>query len=40
LRRSSTAGQANATLFVTIFPATGLLAAIFLLPEVYGFGRH
>jgi MFS family permease len=30
-------GQANATLFVTIFPAIGLLAAIFILPEVYGY---
>jgi MFS family permease len=30
-------GQANATLFVAIFPLIGLLAAIFLLPEVYGF---
>ena len=30
-------GQAGATLFVTIFPLIGLLAAIFVLPEVYGF---
>jgi MFS family permease len=30
-------GQANATLFVAIFPLVGLLAAIFLLPEVYGY---
>ncbi len=30
-------GQANATLFVAIFPLCGLLAAIFILPEVYGF---
>ena len=30
-------GQANATLFVAIFPLIGLLAAIFILPEVYGF---
>jgi Sugar (and other) transporter len=30
-------GQANATLFTAIFPLTGLLAAIFILPEVYGF---
>jgi MFS family permease len=30
-------GQANATLFVAIFPLMGLLAAIFLLPEVYGY---
>src|SRR4051794_36274684 len=29
-------GQANATLFVAIFPLIGLLAAIFLLPDVYG----
>jgi MFS family permease len=30
-------GQANATLFVAIFPLVGLLAAIFILPEVYGY---
>ncbi len=30
-------GQAGATLFVAIFPLCGLLAAIFILPEVYGF---
>src|SRR5450631_2800412 len=30
-------GQANATLFVAIFPLIGLMAAIFILPEVYGF---
>jgi MFS family permease len=30
-------GQAGATLFVAIFPLVGLLAAIFILPEVYGF---
>ena len=30
-------GQASATLFVAIFPLIGLLAAIFILPEVYGF---
>jgi MFS family permease len=30
-------GQANATLFVAIFPLIGLLAAIFVLPEVYGY---
>jgi MFS family permease len=30
-------GQANATLFVILFPVIGLLAAIFLLREVYGF---
>jgi MFS family permease len=32
-------GQAGATLFVAIFPLIGLLAAIFILPEVYGFDR-
>jgi len=32
-------GQANATLMVAIFPVIGLLAAIFILPEVYGFDR-
>ena len=30
-------GQAGATLFVAIFPLVGLLAALFILPEVYGF---
>jgi MFS family permease len=30
-------GQANATLFVAIFPLIGFLAAIFILPEVYGY---
>jgi hypothetical protein len=30
-------GQANATLFVAIFPLIGLLAAILILPEVYGY---
>jgi MFS family permease len=30
-------GQANATLFVAIFPLIGLLAAYFILPEVYGY---
>jgi MFS family permease len=30
-------GQAGATLFVAIFPLVGLLAAIFILPEVYGY---
>jgi len=30
-------GQANATLMVAIFPMIGLLAAIFILPEVYGY---
>jgi MFS family permease len=33
----TTIGQANATLFVAIFPLIGLLAAIFILPEVYGY---
>jgi MFS family permease len=32
-------GQANATLLVAVFPIIGLLAAIFILPEVYGFDR-
>nr|WP_294517617.1 MFS transporter [uncultured Rhodopila sp.] len=32
-------GQANATLFVAIFPLVGLLSAIFILPEVYGYGH-
>ncbi len=32
-------GQAHATLFTAIFPLIGLLAAIFILPEVYGFER-
>jgi MFS family permease len=32
-------GQANATLFVAIFPLAGLLAAIFILPEVYGYDQ-
>jgi len=30
-------GHANATLFAALFPLIGLLAAIFILPEVYGF---
>ena len=30
-------GQASATLLISIFPLIGLLAAIFILPEVYGF---
>jgi MFS family permease len=30
-------GQANATLLVAVFPLIGLLAAIYILPEVYGF---
>jgi len=33
----SAIGQANATLFTALFPLTGLLAAIFILPEVYGY---
>jgi hypothetical protein len=33
----SAIGQANATLFVAIFPLIGLLAAIFILPEIYGY---
>lgn len=32
-------GQANATLLVVIFPLAGLLAAIFILPEIYGFDQ-
>ena len=27
----------NATLFTAVFPLMGLLAAIFILPEVYGY---
>jgi MFS family permease len=30
-------GQAGATLLVAVFPLIGLLSAIFILPEVYGF---
>ena len=30
-------GQAGATLFVCIFPLCGLLGALFILPEVYGY---
>jgi MFS family permease len=30
-------GQANATVFVIVFPVTGLLLAIFMFREVYGF---
>ncbi len=30
-------GLAAATLFVAIFPLAGLLAAIFIPPEVYGY---
>lgn len=29
--------QANATLMVAISPLIGLLAAIFILPEIYGY---
>src|SRR6266540_7299660 len=29
--------QAHATLFTALFPLAGLLAALFILPEVYGF---
>ncbi len=36
----SAIGQANATLFTAIFPLAGLLAATFVLPEVYGYRRH
>jgi hypothetical protein len=30
-------GAANATFFTAIFPLVGLLAATFILPEVYGY---
>ena len=30
-------GRANATLFTAVFPLIGLLAALFVLPEVYGY---
>lgn len=30
-------GQAGATLFIAIFPLVGLLSAIFILPEIYGY---
>ena len=30
-------GQAGATLFVAVFPLVGLLSAVFVLPEVYGY---
>ena len=33
----SAVGQAWSTLFVAIFPLVGLLAALFILPEVYGY---
>ncbi len=32
-------GHANSTLFVAIFPLCGLLAALFILPEIYGYGE-
>ena len=32
-------GQAGATLLVAIFPLVGLLSALFILPEVYGYER-
>ncbi len=32
-------GQAGATLFISIFPLIGMLSAIFVLPEVYGYDR-
>ena len=32
-------GQAGATLFVAIFPLIGFLAAVLVLPEVYGYDR-
>jgi len=33
----SAIGKANATLFTALFPLIGLPAAVFILPEVYGF---
>ena len=37
----SAIGKANATLFVSIFSLMGFLAALFILPEIYGFvGRE
>lgn len=33
-------GKGNATLFTAIFPLIGLLAALFILPEVYGYGGN
>ena len=33
-------GQANATLFVAIFPLIGLISAYFILPEVYGYEHN
>lgn len=32
-------GQATATLMVAIFPLVGLLAALFILPEIYGYDQ-
>lgn len=32
-------GHANATLLVAIFPLVGLLGAIFIMPEIYGFAQ-
>ena len=32
-------GHANSTLFVAIFPLCGLLAAIFVMPEIYGYAE-
>lgn len=33
-------GKGNATLFIALFPLIGLLAATFLLPEVYGYKEY
>ena len=33
-------GHANATLLIVVFPLIGLLAAIFVLPEVYGYEHN
>jgi hypothetical protein len=33
----SAIGKAHATLLIAVFPLIGLLAALFILPEVYGF---
>jgi len=33
-------GQANSTLLVAVFPLVGLLSAIFILPEVYGYEQN
>ena len=32
-------GKGNATLMTALFPLVGLLAAIFVLPEVYGYKK-